>query len=104
MNHIPHAPNHLAKLRFIFKNKFVQKHPTNASSESGWRGVTQDKSPPHKYRANIKHAGTRYNLGAYQELNDAIKAVRDFEEEAFIQQQIASLNIAQYVNKVINND
>lgn len=55
----------------------------NKSNKSGVTGVNWDKSR-NKWQASIRFKGKKYNLGRFNDLQDAIDARKKAEEEIFV--------------------
>ncbi len=75
IDHINHnrADNRIENLRVVSHAENQRNRPLQSNNLSGFAGVYYHK-PNGKWRALIKHAGTSYALGIFDEISDAVKA------------------------------
>lgn len=66
-------------LEFVTMSELRRQNKTT-SNRSGYRGVTKENK---RYRANLYHKGTNYNLGFYKTAEEAAKAYNKKSRELF---------------------
>lgn len=74
--------NRKCNLRIVQHYENAQNHKLNSSNTSGISGVNYSKSH-HKWASRISHKGIRYNLGFFDNFEDAVVARKKAEQELY---------------------
>ena len=74
--------NRLSNLREVTRKQNKENVRLQANNTSGHRGVVWDKNR-QKWKAQLKHFGIHYNLGRYDNIEDAVTAVKNARDCCF---------------------
>ena len=72
--------NHISNLREVTRAENCRNVQTQLKSKSGHCGVTWSKSAK-KWRARVKHKGSEYHLGVFDDIKSAVVALKSKRQE-----------------------